>query len=957
MLEVGRAAEVVERLLKASELPFPVERKRELRRGAAVLCSDRLDDGERAIELFQALLAENPADEVGSSVVSRVATLLEERERHAELTELWETQAVARAKAEDRVAAATLWTRAAKIAEERLKDRDRALSDYRNGAQLDSEESLEALARLYDTAGDPKRCAEALERLCTLSSAETLAGRALRLADVYVANGQKQRARDSLERAVPLSLDASALRKRLGELYRESRDFTALADLLGEEARRTSDGPEKLGYLREAASIHVTQRKDPAAAVPLLELASELDPEDAKLRVSLALSLYACARYDAAAAVLREQILRYGARRPKDRAQVHYELARVLLAGENEPEALAELEVASRIDPTHPGITQLLANVAFRQGELDRAERMYRALLLTAGKDESGPGRTDALVALADIASRRGDTARADEFIESAFESALENPREAGLLEEALRSGGRVKELMKLLDARLAGSLEAEESARVVGELAVLHRDAGDLAKMKPLLYTRAKSALEELDRAESLDDAAWAALGRAFEAMDDAASAARVLERRVSLSGRSSRPPADPDLVYRLAAARLADPETREQGIGLLERAFDLDLDPERAAKLLQQIPSEVERDPRVAVLRERLARASGDTRGLVKALAIRASLPDASVAAVREGFELAQKLGDKELAAELARAALENKALSLEAHDRGVLRLDLAALYEAEGDIASALDLREDAASDLGSEEGRKLLLDVATRAEALDEHERALRLYGKVLDDTPAEPRALGPALALYRKLGKRKEWLARVEHAIPLVETVEERSVLRLEQAQALLDQKGGEKKAIEVLEELLLDDPSRREASELLAKLFEKTGRHDDLARLLGSELDAAAERGDPETCAALGMRLTGILEEAGKLDEAADVARRALAGAPDHRELAATVLRLAEANGDSRTIADALERLLVLERGPDAAHSGPAPGDAPRRARRREGRRACARARLHREPR
>ncbi|HEX6276059.1 MAG TPA: hypothetical protein VFZ53_23625, partial [Polyangiaceae bacterium] len=474
LLEADRAKEVVDRLLKASELPFPVPRKRELRRGAAVLCSDQLSDGDRAIDLFQALLADDPADEVGSSVVARLAALLEERSRHAELTELWETQAVARAKAEDRTGAAELWTRAAKIAEVELKDLDRALSAYRNGAQLDSEESLEALARLYDAAGDGKRCAEVLERLCELSSAETLAARALRLADVYAAGGQKQRARDSLERAVPLSLDASALRKRLGELYREARDFTALAELLGEEAHRTTDASEKLGYLREAAAIHVGQRKDPAAAVPLLELASELDPEDAKLRVDLALSLHACARHDGAAAVLRDQIQRYGARRPKDRAQVHYELARVLLAGDHEADALVELEIASKIDPTHPGITQLLANVAFRQGELDRAERMYRALLLTAGKDDSGPGRTDALVALADIAARRGDTGRADEFIESAFESALENPREASRLEEALRSGGRVKELTKLLDVRLTGSLDAEETARVVGELAVL---------------------------------------------------------------------------------------------------------------------------------------------------------------------------------------------------------------------------------------------------------------------------------------------------------------------------------------------------------------------------------------------------------------------------------------------------------------------------------------------------
>ena len=272
-----------------------------------------------------------------------------------------------------------------------------------------------------------------------------------------------------------------------------------------------------------------------------------------------------------------------------------------------------------------------------------------------------------------------------------------------------------------------------------------------------------------------------------------------RSRSRAARVSERPLEPPSRrPRSLYRLAAARLADPETREQGIGLLERAFDLDLDPERAAKLLQQIPSEVERDPRVAVLRERLARASGDTRGLVKALAIRASLPDASVAAVREGFELAQKLGDKELAAELARAALENKALSLEAHDWGVLRLDWRPCTKPRV-IPRARSTCARTPPPISVPRTEESSSSTWRRAEAMDEHERALRLYGKVLDDTPAERRALGPALALYRKLGKRKEWLTRVEHAISLVETVEERSVLRLEQAHALLDQKGGKRR--------------------------------------------------------------------------------------------------------------------------------------------------------------
>jgi tetratricopeptide (TPR) repeat protein len=926
LLEAGRDAEAVERLLKASQLPFSLSYRRGLRHEAACLASDRLNEGERAIKLFHELLSEDPGDEVASHSVPRLAALLEERARHGDLADLWEAQGDAHVARNDAAGAAELWTRAATLAEEKLDDPKRALRGFKHGAELGGEAALEALARIHGAAGDPASSAEALERLCAISSPELLAGRAQRLVDAYLLLGQRQRARESLEQALPRAADTAPLRKRLAELYREAKDYTALAALLEEEARLASNPAERLRYLREAAALHVGERRDPVAAIPLFEQAVVLEPDEAGLRVSLALALHASERYADAAAVLREQIQRYGQRRPKDRAGVHYELARVLLAAGNEPDALTELDQATRIDPTHAGITQLLASVAFRQGELDRAERMYRALLLTAGKDASGPGRTEALVALGEIAARRGDQARAGEFLESAFESAFESEREADLLETALRSAGRKAELGRLLATRLERGLNLEQAARVLGELVALSIENGDLAGASAM-HERARALLAELERTESMDDGAWASLGRAFELLADDAAAAQVLEARVELGGRSSRPPADAELYYRLAAARLGSEETREQGLSLLERAMELRFDPELAQRLLQMDLGKAENEHKTTVLRERVARATGDALGVVRALGERAGLPDVTLNEVHEGIQLAKDLGEMALLEKLVEAALTNPVLVLPPEHSGALRLELAEAREARGDVQGALELREQAAAELPAGEGRTLLLDVAARAEASQEPERAAIVYARILREDPAELRALQPLLSLYARLGKQKEWLKLVEHAIGVVETVEQRSALRLEQARMLtsLGKTKADVRAIDVLRDLLLDEPTQAEAFQLLAGLLEKTERFDELAQLLSADVDAAWERGETEEAVRRGTRLVAVLERAGRIPEAIEAGRRAFEAMPANRELAETLLRLAEATGETERIADALERVLETESGAAAA--------------------------------
>ncbi|MEI9950773.1 MAG: tetratricopeptide repeat protein [Pseudomonadota bacterium] len=929
LTEAGLYGEVVTRLLAAAELPFERLRRRELRRDAACLCSDRLDDSARAIELFQALLAEEPGDEVARSLVTRLSLLLDEQGEHAEIVTLWERQATARAAAGDNSGAAALWARAGQLSEERLGDLARAITCHRAGAALRGEDSLEALSRIYLGQKQYSLAAEVLEALCAQSSPEMLADRALELAAAYLSIAAPDKARASLERAVPLALNASALRARLATLYREAEDYGALAALLAEEAERATDRKATLALLREAAALHLEQRSDPAAAVPLLARAIELEPDDQRQRLQLANALFLAERYDEATQVLLAQIERYGARRPKDRALAHFLMARALLGARREAEALQELDAASKIDPAHPGIMQLLARMALEHGQLERAERMYRSLLLVLGRDESreGPSKAEALIALSEISAKRGDTVRAGEFIESAFEAALESPADAVALESALRSQQRHDLLARALESRLSRDLPPPEAARALADLVLLHANGlGDLSRVKDGLGKRARALEASLETASPFDDAAWAALARVYDCLGDVSRESQVLERRVAALLQSGGKGAlDGDLFYRLAQVRLADANGGEQGLELLERALDAAPDFERARNLLAESAGSL--DPaRVAALLERIARATGDDRALANALAGQIAAPDATLTRVREGVAVAARLGDSELCERLLKAGLALDTSNEAPADAAWVRLELATLVEASGREVEALEYRAQAAVHLPVEEARFLRLALAERfARTPELWARAADLYELLLAPDPADRSIWQPLLELVRKLGDSERLVQLVSRITPVVDDAAERSALRIEQVNALLGQPTRAGEVITLLQEIISDDPSQRDAARVLSELLEREGRSGELSALLASQIDQAKDVRDVSAIVQLSLRLVSNLEREGRLVEALDVCRAALEWEPSQQELLHSVLRLAEATGDALAISDALEGLLRTAQGETAA--------------------------------
>ncbi|MCC6213559.1 MAG: tetratricopeptide repeat protein [Polyangiaceae bacterium] len=917
LLDRGRHDELVELLLDASRLPFDARRRRELRRDAALLTVDRLGDPERASSLLLELFGETAADPVAQSFVGRLVTLLEDREEHGRVVELWERQAAELADAGEAAAAAAAWSRAANAAEGRLADAERALADHGRAADLGHEGSLEALARIHATAGRDRDAARALERLCTVSSREELGERALRLAATLIRLGDRASARKRLEHAAHAALDGAAVRRRLAELYREDGAWPLLADLLVAEAARAPDAATRLRWLEEAAELRWSRGGDAAGAVPLLEQAIELAPDDVELRLRLAAALRAVGGLERASEVLRAQIDRYGARRPKERALVHRELALVRLGQGAAEAAVAELELATKIDPAHPGVLGTLARVAFDLGDLDRAERTYRALLLLLRRDDPrGPTRAEALLDLSEIAVHRDDSLRATEFVESAFEAALESERDAAALEAALRSRGRVELLARAVEARLAAASGAAAQARALADLVALHGESLSAApERRSALSARAERILAGLDADPGADDSAWSSIARAFDALGESARESEILEKRIAAwrLGRASAPEAP--VLYRLAEVRLAEAETRSDGLDLLARAFEAQPDASRAAGALREVLRVDAERAEAIELFERLARASGSGALLAEALALRAERSP-EPALVRECVALAAE----ESAPALARRALEalvRHAAELPDADALWALEELAGRLHAAGDFARALELRLLRAERLDLPASRDELEAVARAAVVAGEPRLEARALDRLLARDPADRDVWERLLRTLRQLGDDLELARLIDRVLPFVDSAADRSRLRLEQATLLLEQPEGRDAAAAVLEDILGEDPRQVGAAVLLERLLAEAGRQEDLAALLRQQLDAARDAEDSARVVALAGRLAALLEALDRAEDALDV----LAGALDWgREpaLLATAVRLAEATGDDVRLGDALEASIAV---------------------------------------
>jgi tetratricopeptide (TPR) repeat protein len=953
----------------------------------------------RAIETLRASLQEEPRH---TQTVEELAAVLDAEVRTRELCDLVTGQAVLCEQAGDAGRAASLWARAAGIAEERLRDLEGAEKCHAHVVALEPRAaSFDALARLATARRDATVAAQWLERLLEVAPPEARPAGQLRLADALVEAGQSARAAERLEEAVAGSPESERLRERLAAIYREQGQWARLAQLVASSAGHAPDKPTRMARLLEAARLFSERCGQPELAIPLLEQASDLAPEDPLVRLGLADALATAGRFDDARAILQAMIDSFGGRRPKERAPVHYQIARLELAMGNRARALVELDTATRVDPQNPEILRTLAELARDDGQLERAEKSYRALLVVLRRREDAGelqsiARSEVLLELSAIANRQDEIDRSREILESALEAAARSDFEQDRLEAALRARGDHETLVRVLEARLGRLGDGPAAARTLAELAEVLADRlarpeqalpvrlralaidprSAAAHDAALALARAVGGVERyvdgatalVDRALEAGDVQLAcslllrlgdvaeqdlrddrrsaalyeravelglrtpdvlrALDRVYERMGDGDKQARVLALRVEVEASDGGPRAAGDAIYRLAALRLANRASLDEGVEMMHTALDLDPQLDRAEAALRKAVEIDATHRRVVDLYEFVGRHPGHERALFHALELRSRMPGGDVDTVREAVEVAVRIG----APALAESLLERFVDGEQTASQNVANLAwamgaLASLREAAGDVRRAVELKKGAAGLADPEVARKLQFEVARlAADKLEDLALAAETYEALRRTDPADREAWEPLAAVYRRLGDARKLADLLGAVVDYVDDVRERARLRLERVRTMSQELSlGDAEAATLLREIVDDDPAQVEAALMLAAILERTGAREELAELLARQIEAAKDRSDAASIASLARRLGALLEQSDRM-QARNVYYTGLDWEPKSRELLDALVRLLADEGDAGERAELLERRLVLEEGPAAEH-------------------------------
>ena len=234
----------------------------------------------------------------------------------------------------------------------------------------------------------PSRAAEWLDRRLTITEGDARNEVAARLAAAYVAAGQRHRAIACLERALGEFPRADRLRTTLADLYREAQSWEPLARVLAEGCDHSDDAELTIARATEVERDLRAPRPARTRGPGAREGGRASCRSTTGSGLALADGLARCGRYDEARAQLSRLVEQAGWRRTRKRAHLHQRLAEVARAQGDTKLALAEFEQASSMDGSNPAILTQLAEVAEAAGELERAERAYRTLLVQT-RDEA----------------------------------------------------------------------------------------------------------------------------------------------------------------------------------------------------------------------------------------------------------------------------------------------------------------------------------------------------------------------------------------------------------------------------------------------------------------------------------------------------------------------------------------------------------------------------------------
>lgn len=267
------------------------------------------------------------------------------------------------------------------LAEERLGKPDEAFADYSRAIQLEPANATarEGRARLFEGKGE---IAQAIEDYTLAYRVQASPEVAYRLAQLHARAGQLQAAIQLYRGLIREKPEDLGLRIELARLMiLNDQGEEAIKDL----EKLAAAQPQNAKLLAATGDVYFKEKPETAAGY--YARASEVDPNDNRLRVQLGASLVRSMQFDAALPVLSEAI----AREPEN-YQAHANLATALFKLKQYLPAAREFVWLVQKNPQPAAGYYFLAICLDRIGDCERALRTYQEFVRradpTANKEE-----------------------------------------------------------------------------------------------------------------------------------------------------------------------------------------------------------------------------------------------------------------------------------------------------------------------------------------------------------------------------------------------------------------------------------------------------------------------------------------------------------------------------------------------------------------------------------------
>jgi golgin subfamily B member 1 len=829
-------------LLRKAEIVDGLADKKALFYKSAQIYEEVLEDLDQSIAVFKQVLSIDDADRVSLDQLERLYIRLA---RWSELKNVYSKKAeLAPTPADKKQMLFVL----GQVYDRELNDPERAIETYTSIMDLDPDDydAAQALDRLYLQTQRWYDLLAVLERQTELA---------------------------------PSPAEVVSLKFRVGELWREHlKDLTrAIEAYRGVLQMDPSHEPT----LR-ALEVLMGGREEPVLAAAVLEPIYESAGEWGRV-----VAVYEVMQANADDAVRKVELLsRIAAleeRRLSHQGKAFEAYGRALHVDPSNADVLAHLQrlaaetgqwikLASlfsaeveRLEDTRGKVDMMLRLARIYEdetGQLDEAITTYRGVV----RPDVEPDNREALVALdrlyshaqrwedlADIVRREIGVAPSDEAIVTltfrlaqVYELALlDMPKAIGAYKEILAADPAHEETRAALERMFMGSTLQLEIAEV---LEPLYRAGGEWEKLHQIHEVQLSRVtdvgerqvllrrLAELAEQKLVDQVA--AFGWWAQAIKEDPSSEQALDELLRLARATHQwDPYVQTLSHTASPDR--DPKVRRDVLLRLASTFETELgDLERAENALVQVLGEHDKDPAALAALDRIYETQGMYENLAAALRQRIQITDDTDELVtlqlRLGRVYAEALDDGPQAIASYLAVLEHQSRSaeaLEALERLYFRSEqwseLYGVYEKLVDVARDESTMADCYARMAK-----------LAADALGQREKAVELWGRVLDVRGDDPDALGGLADLHEMASEWKELTEVLEKQVAATSDAEAKIPIYKRLGRIWGEKLNRERNSLESWQQVLELDPQDIDALRALVANYKSAGAWEELSQAL-----------------------------------------------------------------------------------------------------------------------